>query len=93
MIRHDVAHHFWAACGRSSQHAALLDPGEALSLSLRDEPRILPQSKKPTIRSVYQSVRLVGIDRAIPGGRPLVVQAGYPARLPNRVRTEPPIIG
>ncbi len=53
MIRHCVAHPFGAACGRSSQQAALLEPGEGSHPPLRDELMTLPQSKKPTIRSVF----------------------------------------
>ncbi len=46
MIRHCVAHPFGAACGRSSQQAALLEPGEGShppSVGIRFA--VLPEAK------------------------------------------------
>ena len=55
MIRHCVAHPFGAAVGRSSQQAALLEPGEGShppSMGIRF--CCATRCKKPTLRSVFQ---------------------------------------
>ena len=55
MIRHFVAHPFGAAVGRSSQQAALLEPGEGSrppSMGIRF--CCATRCKKPTLRSVFQ---------------------------------------
>ncbi|MNV75019.1 hypothetical protein D3C71_1682800 [compost metagenome] len=55
MIRHCVAHPFGAAVGRSSQQAALLEPGEGShppSMGIRFA--VPPDAKSPTIRSGFQ---------------------------------------
>ena len=55
MIRHCVAHPFGAAVGRSSQQAALLEPGEGSHPpSMRIREHGSPDAKKPTLRSVFQ---------------------------------------
>lgn len=55
MIRHCVAHPFGAAYGRSSQQAAMLEPGEGShppSIGIRECG--VPGCEKPTLRSVFQ---------------------------------------
>ena len=55
MIRHCVAHPLGAAVGRSSQQAALLEPGEGShppSMGIRF--CCATRCKKPTLRSVFQ---------------------------------------
>jgi hypothetical protein len=79
MIHRCVAHPFGTACSRSSRQAALLEP-DGGTPPLPRERKMLPQSKKPTIRSVLTSEDGSGLTRAIPGARP----AGYPARLSNQ---------
>ena len=57
MIRHCVAHPFGAAVGRSSQQAALLEPGEGShppSMRIREHGN--PDAKKPTLRSVFYNL-------------------------------------
>ncbi len=52
------------------------------------------EAKKPTLRSVLQAVRWIGIDShhpwRSPCGRPLAVQSGYPARLSTGVEPSRP---